>query len=107
MSAASLLRRAKHLRSRGVPWAELPGDALAWVLASLDGDRSVLVVCDEPDAAERLVSGLRFFHPHPSRVEPFPADDVKPYDGFSPSSDLPAQRTKASAETPLRAYGAL
>ncbi|MGC6491980.1 MAG: transcription-repair coupling factor [Myxococcota bacterium] len=94
MSAASLLRRAKHLRSRGVPWAELPGDALAWVLASLDGDRSVLVVCDEPDAAERLVSGLRFFHPHPSRVEPFPADDVKPYDGFSPSSDLPAQRTR-------------
>ncbi|MCB9666453.1 MAG: transcription-repair coupling factor [Alphaproteobacteria bacterium] len=88
------LQDAARLRAQGVGWAELPPDALAFVLARLDPAERTVVVVDEPDAAERLARALRFFADEPGRVETFPADDVRPYDGFSPSPDVVAQRTR-------------
>jgi len=87
----------RHLRQvdrlTGRAWAGLEGDALAWALPRAFAG-PLLVVVDEPDAADRLVRALRFFHPKPSQVELFPADDNRPYDGFSPSPELAAQRNK-------------
>jgi transcription-repair coupling factor (superfamily II helicase) len=87
-------RSASRLLEQGIGWADLPGDALAWVVAGVFEDRGALLVVDEPDAAERLARGLRFFLADPKRVEVFPCDDVKPYDGFSPSPELPALRAR-------------
>jgi transcription-repair coupling factor (superfamily II helicase) len=75
-------------------WTDLPGDGLAWALSQHFGASAVLVVVDGPDAAERLARGLRFFVPEADRVEVFPADDVRPYDGFSPSPWIPGQRAR-------------
>ena len=89
-----LLTKASALRQQGLGWSGLPGDALAFVLAGTVGEGRCVVVVDEPDAAERLARGLRFFLPEGARVEVFPGDDVRPYDGFSPSPDVIAQRTR-------------
>lgn len=88
------LRAAAAAWQDGRGWAEVHGDALAWVAANTIGEQPALIVVDEPDAAERVLRALRFFLADPSRVEPFPADDTKPYDGFSPSPDLPGQRAR-------------
>jgi transcription-repair coupling factor (superfamily II helicase) len=89
------LAEAARAWSSGTAWTDLPGDALAATLAGLSSGRRILVVVDEPDAAERLLRALRFFLPDAGAAQPFPADDVRPYDGFSPSWDLPALRTRA------------
>jgi len=99
MPPVSLLpHHARRLLDRGQPWAGLGGDALAHVLAELyathDDARSWLVVVDEPDVAARLVRALRFFHAEPHRVLHLAADDVRPYDGFSPDPSLPRARLK-------------
>ncbi|MCA9488955.1 MAG: hypothetical protein KC621_03510, partial [Myxococcales bacterium] len=79
----------------GRAWSGLGGDALAFVLAT-DVARSGrwLLVCDEQDRADRLLRGLRFFAPEPERCQPFPADDGRPYDGFSPDAARVHQRLK-------------
>jgi transcription-repair coupling factor (superfamily II helicase) len=89
----ALLDEAGSLRERGYAWAGLAGDALAFVLARVAASGRWLVVTDGEDRAERLVSGLRFFL-DPERVEPFPADDNRPYDGFSPDPAIPQQRIR-------------
>lgn len=43
-----------------------------------------LVVVDDEDRAEQVARSIRFFHPDPKVVSRFPADDGRPYDGFSP-----------------------
>ncbi|MBX2803321.1 MAG: transcription-repair coupling factor [Myxococcales bacterium] len=94
-SRTAYLQDAGRLLTQGDgPWSGLAGDALAFVLARLSAGGRWLVVVDQPDRAERLVRALRFFHPRPGRVESFPADDNRPYDGFSPDSALPRQRLK-------------
>jgi transcription-repair coupling factor (superfamily II helicase) len=75
-------------------WTDLPGDGLAWAISHRFRDEPALIVVDGPDAAERLARGLRFFVDMPDRVEVFPADDVRPYDGFSPSPWIPGQRAR-------------
>ncbi len=81
------LRRARR-------WTDLPGDGLAWALGKHFEAQAALLVVDGPDAAERLARGLRFFVRDAERVEVFPADDVRPYDGFSPSPWIPGQRAR-------------
>ncbi len=88
------LATARRAWSEGRPLAGLPGDALAWALAALDPQGPGLIIVDEADAAEALVAALRFFDPSPGRVELFPADDGKPYDGFGASPDVPAARAR-------------
>jgi len=94
MSEAGFLQDAGAWLERGVGWAGLSGDALAFVLARVADEGRWLVVVDEEDRAERLLDALAFFHPHPERVLVYPADDVKPYDGFSPDPQRPRQRLR-------------
>ena len=86
--------RARALWRKGEPWSGLPGDALAFVLSGVLGSDPALVVVDEPDAARRLVDALRFFRADARQIELFPADDTRPYDGFSPSADVEQQRLR-------------
>ena len=87
MSRTAFFQDARRLLERGEPWAGLAGDALAFVLGEVAAEGRWLVVVDQADRAEALIRGLRFFHPAPARIESFPADDTRPYDGFSPSPD--------------------
>ena len=82
---------------RGGPrnWAGLSLDALAFQAARLAGQGRWLLVVDAEDRAEQLVRGLRFFHPAAHLIEPLPADDGKPYDGFSPERWRVQQRMRA------------
>ncbi len=88
------LQHARRLLSEGTGWAGLSGDALGFVLGDLAATGRWLVVCDEPDAAERVLRGIRFFHPRPTHVVRFPADDVRPYDGFSADPSIIRQRLR-------------
>lgn len=88
------LQDAARLLDEGTPWAGLGGDSLAFVLATVAAEGRWLVVVDDADRVERLLSGLRFFHADPRRVEPFPADDHRPYDGFSASAAVVASRLR-------------
>lgn len=88
------LQDAGLLLERGRDWAGLGGDALAFTLAQVCVGGRYLVVVDAPDRAATLRRGLRFFHPKPSEIAAFPADDHRPYDGFSPDPDLPRQRQR-------------
>ncbi len=88
------LQDAAALLEAGTPWAGLGGDSLAFVLARVAREGRWLVVVDDADRAERLTRGLQFFHPDPNRVEPFPADDHRPYDGFSASAGVVAARLR-------------
>jgi len=85
VSQVAFLQDAERLLASEAAWAGLAGDALAFVLARVAADGQWLVVVDDADRADDLVRGLRFFHSTPGRVETFPADDARPYDGFSPS----------------------
>ena len=87
MNTAFLQDARRHLQ-QGEAWAGLAGDALAFALARVATSGAWLVVVDGPDRAQQMVRGLRFFHPQPGRVERFPADDTRPYDGFSPSREV-------------------
>ncbi|HHO51859.1 MAG TPA: transcription-repair coupling factor [Deltaproteobacteria bacterium] len=88
------LADAGALLARGGSVAGLAGDALAFVLSTVAERGRWLVMVDDVDRAERLLRGLRFFHPKPSQIELFPADDNRPYDGFSPDRALARQRLK-------------
>ncbi len=90
----SFTGRAADLMRSGTAWAGLSGDALAYVLASVAEQGRWLIVVDEPDQAERLVSGLSFFHPHPRRIIRLPADDGRAYDGYSPDPDVVQRRLR-------------
>jgi transcription-repair coupling factor (superfamily II helicase) len=69
------------------------------VVAGLaDATERWLVVVDEPDLAERVAEALKFFAKDGGRVHLFPADDVRPYDGFSPHPDLPVGRLRTLHE---------
>ena len=88
------LQDAGRLLDRGIGWAGLGGDALAFALSQVCLGRRSLVVVDAQDQADRLLRGLRFFHPEPGELAAFPADDHRPYDGFSPDPDRPRQRQR-------------
>ena len=89
----AFLQDAPSVAASGLGWAGLSGDALAFVLTR-GADSSRLVVVDETDAAERLVRALRFFSDRPEQIVLFGADDVRPYDGFSPSAEIPRGRLR-------------
>jgi transcription-repair coupling factor (superfamily II helicase) len=91
---SGFLEAADRLLAEGTGWAGVPGDALAFVTARVADSGRWLVVVDEPDMARRVATGLRFFHTDPSRILDFPADDARPYDGFSPDPDIPATRIR-------------
>ncbi len=86
---------ARGLMDRGVGWAGLPGDAVPFLVSKLSNGERWLIVVDEPDQAERVARALRFFHDEPVRIEILPADDTRPYDGFSPSTQVVRQRLRA------------
>jgi transcription-repair coupling factor (superfamily II helicase) len=88
------LDEAGAIRAAGGAWAGLGGDSLAFVLAREAAEGRWLVVVDGEDRAADLLRALTFFHPAPDRIESFPADDNRPYDGFSPDPVLPQRRLR-------------
>ncbi|MEQ1565681.1 MAG: transcription-repair coupling factor [Myxococcota bacterium] len=85
---------ADRLRRQGSAWAGLAGDAVSFVLARVAAVGRWLVVVDEPDRAADLVRALGFFFPAGARIELFPADDQRPYDGFSAEPALAQRRIR-------------
>ncbi len=92
MAELGYLQDAPKLLELGRPWSGLGGDAAAFAIAKACATGRHLIVVDHEDRAERMLEALRFFHPRPGSVVGFPADDVKPYDGFSPDSERPRRR---------------
>lgn len=92
MTQKGFLQNAQEVYEQGTNWAGLGGDSLAFVVAQMATSGQWLLIVDEPDAAEQLVRGLRFFHPDPSCIALFSADDCRPYDGFSPSPEVVQRR---------------
>ena len=76
-------------------WAGLGGDSLAFLLAHRASRGRWLVVVDGEDRADQLLRALKLFHPSPEHILAFPADDTRPYDGFSPSPSCAMGRIKA------------
>jgi transcription-repair coupling factor (superfamily II helicase) len=92
--ATALLDQAEGLLHQGHALSGLGGDALAFVLARVARSGRWLVVVDGDDRADQLLRALRFFHEAPERIESFPADDNRPYDGFSPDPARVRQRSR-------------
>ena len=88
------LSEAAGLLQVGGAVAGLAGDALGFVLAETTARGRWLLVVDAADRADQLVRALRFFSESPGRIERFPADDNRPYDGFAPDPALPQQRMR-------------
>jgi hypothetical protein len=92
---AATVDHARRLLDQGTPWSGLGGDSLAYVLATVATTGRWLVAVDGEDRAERVARALRFFHADPDRVLSFPADDQRPYDGFSPAPAVVHARLRA------------
>ncbi len=67
---------------------------MGYALATVATTGRWLVVVDGEDRAERVARALRFFCADPERVCPFPADDQRPYDGFSPAPAVVHERLR-------------
>ena len=80
----------------GQHWAGLPGDALAWALADVASSGRWFVVTPTPERADELCDALRTLMPGRA-VLGWPADDVRPYGGFSPHPRVVAERTATLA----------
>ncbi len=93
MPPRRFIHEVRQVWRAGLAAAGLPDDALAWAL-SKERDGRFLVVLDQADRADRFVRALRFFARGAS-VVPFPADDARYYDGFSPDPRIPAERLLA------------
>ena len=98
MKNTAFLDDVEKLLERGTPWAGLGGDAAAFAISKVAQKGRWLVIVDQEDRAEKLTRALQFFHPHALRVVHYPADDNKPYDGFSPDPSLPRRRLAALAQ---------
>jgi len=88
------LDQAGALLERRDAWAGLPLDALGYVLANVTRSGRWLVVLDGPDRLDQVQRALAFFAADVKHVETFPADDQRPYDGFSPDPALVRQRLR-------------
>ncbi|HLV29210.1 MAG TPA: transcription-repair coupling factor [Burkholderiaceae bacterium] len=72
-----------------------PGSGDGFLLAELarDAKRSIVVLCAEPLAAQRLADEVPLFAPE-LRVRQLPDWETLPYDGFSPHQDLVSERLR-------------
>lgn len=72
-----------------------PGSGDAWLLADLarTSDQTLVVLCAEPLAAQRLADEILLFAPE-LRVRQLPDWETLPYDGFSPHQDLISERLR-------------
>ncbi len=83
-----------HQAGDKVYWQQLPGPAMAQVLAAhltKHAKQSALVVTTSPKDAESLLTELRFFAPD-LPFHYFPDREILPYDHFSPHQDLISER---------------
>ena len=72
-----------------------PGSADAWLLADLatQAKRTLVVLCADPLAAQRLHEEIPLFGPD-LRVRQLPDWETLPYDSFSPHQDLVSERLR-------------
>jgi len=83
-----------HHAGNKVYWHQLPGPAMAQVLAAhlrKHTQESALIVTADPKSAEALQTQLQFFAPDLSFLY-FPDREILPYDHFSPHQDLISER---------------
>ncbi|MGB1190882.1 MAG: hypothetical protein ACPG4A_11690, partial [Pseudomonadales bacterium] len=75
-------------------WSGLNGPGLALAIhESIElSPRTVLVVAESPQSAQRLQSELLFFSDGKYRVNVFPDYETLIYDGFSPHQDILSDR---------------
>lgn len=72
-----------------------PGSGDSYLLADLarNAGRCLVVLCSEPQAAQRLTDEIPLFAPE-LKVRQFPDWETLPYDGFSPHQDLVSERLR-------------
>ncbi|NYT76698.1 transcription-repair coupling factor [Alcaligenaceae bacterium] len=72
-----------------------PGSGDAWLLADLarQSGNTIVVVCADPLAAQRLAEEVLLFAPD-LRVRQLPDWETLPYDSFSPHQDLVSERLR-------------
>ncbi|MCC2595100.1 transcription-repair coupling factor [Pusillimonas sp. MFBS29] len=72
-----------------------PGSGDAWLLADLAraASQTIVVLCADPLAAQRLADEVLLFAPD-LRVRQLPDWETLPYDGFSPHQDLISERLR-------------
>jgi len=72
-----------------------PGSGDAWLLADLArmSGKTIVVVCADPLAAQRVAEEISMFAPD-LRVRQFPDWETLPYDSFSPHHDLISDRLR-------------
>ena len=72
-----------------------PGSGDGYLLADLarSAQRSIVVLCSDPLAAQRLTEEIPLFAPE-LRVRQLPDWETLPYDGFSPHQDLVSERLR-------------
>ncbi|NYT59801.1 transcription-repair coupling factor [Alcaligenaceae bacterium] len=72
-----------------------PGSGDAWLLADLAraARQTIVVLCADPLAAQRLADEVLLFAPD-LRVRQLPDWETLPYDGFSPHQDLISERLR-------------
>ena len=92
-SIAETLRQTRPGQRYALPAPPGSGDAL-W-LAELSGQaqRPVVVLCADPQSAQRLTDEIKLFAPQ-CRVRQLPDWETLPYDGFSPHQDLVSERLR-------------
>lgn len=92
-SSASTLAALKPGQRHAQPLP--PGSADAWLLADLatQAKRTLVVLCAEPLAAQRLHDEIPLFGPE-LRVRQLPDWETLPYDSFSPHQDLVSERLR-------------
>jgi len=90
-STPSLIRALKPGLRYTVPCP--PGSGDAWLLADLArrAGRTVVLLCADPLAAQRMAEEIRLFAPE-LRVRQLPDWETLPYDSFSPHQDLISER---------------
>jgi len=90
-STASLLKALKPGLRHAM--AAPPGSGDAWLLADLarQAGQTIVVLCADPLAAQRLAEEILLFAPA-LRVRQLPDWETLPYDSFSPHQDLISER---------------
>ncbi|MEO6984827.1 MAG: transcription-repair coupling factor, partial [Paralcaligenes sp.] len=92
-STKSLLAALKPGRRHTQPTPPGSGDALLLADLTCTGKQTLVVLCADPLAAQRLTEEIPLFAPQ-LRVRQLPDWETLPYDSFSPHQDLISERLR-------------
>ncbi len=92
-SIQDTLRQVRPGQRYALPLPPGSGDAFWLAQLAAQAQRPVVVLCADPQAAQRLTDEIRLFAPQ-SQVRQLPDWETLPYDGFSPHQDLVSERLR-------------